>query len=120
MEEFVGIFRNEPDLARGLEKLAELSERSRRIRVEGSRLFNPGWHLARDLKSMLTVSEAVALSALLRKESRGAHSRTDYPKVDPEWGGRNIVVRRGTERMELAERPLPAPPADLQALLETP
>jgi succinate dehydrogenase / fumarate reductase flavoprotein subunit len=120
MEAFVGIFRDEADLVRGLDKLAELVERSRRIRVEGSRLFNPGWHLARDLRSMLTVSEAVARSALLRKESRGAHSRTDYPKVDPEWGSRNIVVKRGAAGMELAARPLSKPPAELQALLENP
>jgi succinate dehydrogenase / fumarate reductase, flavoprotein subunit len=117
MEQYVGIFRNEADLTRGLEKLGELAGRSERIRVEGSRLFNPGWHLARDLKSMLTVSEAVARSALARKESRGAHSRTDHPKSDPDWGRRNIVVKRGAGGMELAERPVPQPPAELQALL---
>jgi succinate dehydrogenase / fumarate reductase flavoprotein subunit len=120
MEEFVGIFRNEEDLLRGLEKLAVLSERVHRVRVEGSRLFNPGWHLARDLKSMLTVSEAVARSALARHESRGAHSRTDFPESDPEWGRRNIVVRRAKEGMELAERPVPGMPAELAALLESP
>ncbi|HEY6065839.1 MAG TPA: FAD-binding protein [Thermoanaerobaculia bacterium] len=117
MQELVGIFRTEGDLESALEKLAELSARSERIRVEGSRLFNPGWHLARDLKAMLTVSEAVARSALARKESRGAHSRIDYPKTDPEWGRRNIVVKRGARGMELAERPVPQPPDDLQALL---
>jgi succinate dehydrogenase / fumarate reductase flavoprotein subunit len=117
MQDYVGIFRNEADLTRGLEKLAELSARSEQIRVEGSRLFNPGWHLARDLKSMLTVSEAVARSALRRKESRGAHSRTDYPQPDPEWGRRNVVVKRGARGMELSERPVLEPPAELQALL---
>jgi succinate dehydrogenase / fumarate reductase flavoprotein subunit len=120
MEELVGIFRNEEDLVLGLEKLADLSERAHRVRVEGSRLFNPGWHLARDLKSMLTVSEAVARSALARHESRGAHSRTDFPKSDPGWGRRNIVVRRAKEGMELAERPVPEMPAELAALVESP
>ena len=64
------------------------------VQVEGSRLFNPGWHLARDLKSMLTVSEAVALSALKRKESRGAHSRVDYPDYDEFWGKQNNIIVR--------------------------
>jgi succinate dehydrogenase / fumarate reductase flavoprotein subunit len=117
MHDLVGIFRNEEDLGRGLEKLRELEERTAGVRVEGSRLFNPGWHLARDLKSMLTVSEAVARSALARKESRGAHSRTDFPKTDPEWGRRNIVVARTDDGMRLSERPLPEPPAELKALL---
>jgi succinate dehydrogenase / fumarate reductase flavoprotein subunit len=66
---------------------------------------------------MLTVSEAVARSALARKESRGAHSRTDFPKTDPEWGRRNIVVARMDDGMRLSDRPLPEPPAELKALL---
>jgi succinate dehydrogenase / fumarate reductase flavoprotein subunit len=117
MQDLVGIFRNEEDLSVGLRKIAELAGRASRARVEGSRLFNPGWHLARDLKSMLTVSEAVTRSAIARRESRGAHSRTDHPKTDPEWGRRNLVVRRGADGMDLAERPVPQPPAELQALL---
>ena len=117
MQNLVGIFRNEEDLQRGLEKIRELSDRASRVRVEGSRLFNPGWHLARDLKSMLTVTEAVARSALVRKESRGAHSRTDFPKTDPEWARRNNVARRGGDGMEVTQRPVAAPPPDLAALL---
>jgi succinate dehydrogenase / fumarate reductase flavoprotein subunit len=118
MQDLVGIFRNAEDLAKGIEKVGELSERTGRTRVEGSRLFNPGWHLARDLQSMLTVSEAVARSALARQESRGAHSRTDFPKPDPEWGRRNIVARRTKSGMELSERPVPEPPPELRTLLE--
>ncbi|HEY3173768.1 MAG TPA: FAD-binding protein [Thermoanaerobaculia bacterium] len=119
MQSLVGIFRDEEDLERGLTKIRELQERAGRVRVEGSRLFNPGWHLARDLKAMLTVSEAVARSALARKESRGAHSRTDFPKSDPEWGRKNLVVSRRGNAMELAERPVPEPPPELKALMES-
>jgi len=118
MQSLVGIFRNEQDLETGLAKIREFQDRAGRVRVEGSRLFNPGWHLARDLKAMLTVSEAVARSALLRKESRGAHSRTDFANSDPSWGKRNIVVSRRGGAMELSERPVPEPPPDLKALLE--
>jgi succinate dehydrogenase / fumarate reductase flavoprotein subunit len=119
MQSLVGIFRNEDDLEGGLAKIRELQDRAGRLRVEGSRLFNPGWHLARDLKAMLTVSEAVARSALLRKESRGAHSRTDFANSDPSWGKRNIVVSRRGGAMELSERPVPEPPPDLKALMES-
>ena len=117
MQNLVGIFRNSDDLEKGLAKIRELSERASRVRVEGSRLFNPGWHLARDLRSMLTVTEAVARSALVRTESRGAHSRTDFPKTDPEWGKRNNIVRRRGDAMEVAQKAVPQPPADLTALL---
>jgi succinate dehydrogenase / fumarate reductase flavoprotein subunit len=118
MQNYVGIFRNEPDLEKGLSELQILKERAARVRVEGSRLFNPGWHLAQDLKSMLTVSEAVALSALERKESRGAHSRIDYPDYDEWWGKQNNIVISDGERMRLTQLPIGEMPADLKQILE--
>jgi succinate dehydrogenase / fumarate reductase flavoprotein subunit len=87
------------------------------VGVEGSRLYNPGWHLALDLKSMLTVSEAVALSALAREESRGAHSRIDFPNVDSVWGARNNIIQREGEAMRLRQEKVPEMPGDLRSLL---
>ena len=117
MQDYVGIFRNEDDLQKGLGELQRLKERAARVRVEGSRLFNPGWHLARDLKSMLTVSEAVALSAQARKESRGAHSRIDYPEYDESWARQhNVVVGAGGE-MKLAQVPVEALPGELKEIV---
>jgi succinate dehydrogenase / fumarate reductase flavoprotein subunit len=118
MQNYVGIFRNEPDLRKGLSELQTLKERLARVRVEGSRLFNPGWHLAQDLKSMLTVSEAVALSALERKESRGAHSRIDYPEYDETWGKQNNIVTRDGDTMHLNQRPVGNLPDELAQLLQ--
>ena len=80
-------------------------------------LFNPGWHLARDLKAMLTVSEAVARSALERKESRGAHSRIDYPNYDDTWGRQNNIIDRDGDQMRLNQRSTPDVPADLKEIL---
>jgi succinate dehydrogenase / fumarate reductase, flavoprotein subunit len=117
MQNYVGIFRNEEDLRKGLSELQGLTARAARVRVEGSRLFNPGWHLARDLKSMLTVSEAVALSALERKESRGAHSRIDYPKYDETWGKQNNIIVRDGEKMKLTQKPIPDMPSDLKKII---
>ena len=117
MQNNVGIFRNEDDLKKGLMELESLKARAAKVRVEGSRLFNPGWHLARDLKAMLTVSEAVALSALERKESRGAHSRIDYPNYDEAWGRQNNIIARDGEQMRLNQRPTPDMPADLQKIV---
>lgn len=117
MQNHVGIFRIEEDLQRGLRELELLNGRAARLKVDGSRLFNPGWHLARDLKSMLTVSEAVALSAQARKESRGAHSRIDYAKYD-EWWARhhNIVVREG-DQMMLKQLPISDMPDELKKIV---
>src|SRR5258708_34766571 len=98
--------------------LAKLKERAARVRVEGSRMFNPGWHLAKDLKSMLMVSEAVTCSAIARKESRGAHSRIDFPKLDDQVGGKqnNIISRQG-ETMKLRQAPVKELPAELKQIL---
>jgi succinate dehydrogenase / fumarate reductase, flavoprotein subunit len=114
MQSLVGIFRTEEDLKKAFAELEELKARAARASVEGSRLFNPGWHLARELKSMLTVSEAVALSALARTESRGAHSRIDFPNYDPVWEKKhNIIVREGAE-MKRHEAPVEPMPEDLK------
>ena len=118
MQSNVGIFRSEDDLKKGLSEIQELKQRASRVRVEGSRLFNPGWHLARDLKSMLIVSEAVAMSALERKESRGAHSRIDFPDYDESWGKRNNIVRREGEQMTLIQRHTAELPAELKQILD--
>jgi succinate dehydrogenase / fumarate reductase flavoprotein subunit len=118
MQELVGIFRTEEDLATALAELEKLKQRATRVRVEGSRLFNPGWHLSRDLKSMLTVSEAVARSALARKESRGAHSRIDYPNADEQvWGKQHNVITRDGDQMKLQQIPVDEIPQDLKELV---
>jgi len=118
MQSYVGIFRNEADLKRGLDEIQKLKERAAHLRVDGSRLFNPGWHLGRDLKSMLTVSEAVALSALERKESRGAHSRIDFPNYDEQWSKLNNIVSRDGDGMRLSHLPIAEMPSDLRAIVE--
>jgi succinate dehydrogenase / fumarate reductase flavoprotein subunit len=117
MQSLVGIFRTEEDLKKAFAELEQLKSRAAKASVEGSRLFNPGWHLASELKSMLTVSEAVALSALARTESRGAHSRIDYPNYDPVWEKKhNIIVREGAE-MQRRESPVEEMPEDLKQLV---
>jgi succinate dehydrogenase / fumarate reductase flavoprotein subunit len=117
MQNLVGIFRDEQDLRRALSELDELKARATRVRVEGSRLFNPGWHLAWDLHSMLTVAEAVTRSALARRESRGAHSRIDYPGLDDAWGKKHNVVVKKDGTMTLVETPVLEMPDELKQML---
>jgi succinate dehydrogenase / fumarate reductase flavoprotein subunit len=119
MQNYVGIFRNEDDLKKGLRELDSLKARAEGVHVEGSRLFNPGWHLARDLKAMLTVSEAVARSALERKESRGAHSRIDYPNYDEGWGNRNNIILKDEDEMKLKQLHITEMPEELREILES-
>jgi succinate dehydrogenase / fumarate reductase flavoprotein subunit len=117
MQSLVGIFRNQEDLQKALGELEKFKHRLESVRADGSRMFNPGWHLTRDLRSMVLISEAVTRSALARRESRGAHSRIDYPSLDDTWGKQNnIIVKRG-ETMALEQRPVTDMPEELKEIL---
>ena len=119
MQRLVGIFRNEEDLTQAVRELAELRRRWQAVKATGGRVFNPGWDLVFELGNMLTVSEAIARSALQRTESRGAHSRLDYPETDDtHWGERNSVVTRGVDgTMDVFTSPLPAMANALRGLI---
>jgi succinate dehydrogenase / fumarate reductase, flavoprotein subunit len=104
MQSLVGIFRTRTDVEQALTELDQLNERYKLVSVEGSRMFNPGWHLALDLHSMLKISEAVAKCALVREESRGAHSRIDFPETSAEWGTKNNIISQDSSgRMNLRQ-----------------
>jgi len=118
MDQLVGIYRVQADLDRAVEELAKLRARADAVRVEGTRMFNPGWHLARDLQNMVLVSEAIARSASLRKESRGAHSRLDHTGLDAALGQVNHAVTKGPDGMRVTPTPLPAMPAELKQLFD--
>jgi succinate dehydrogenase / fumarate reductase flavoprotein subunit len=118
MQDLVGIIRTEGELKSALERIAALKERAARVGVEGHRQYNPGWHLALDLRSLLTVSECVALAAIERRESRGGHTRDDYPKPDPELGKVKMVVRARDGKVSVSREPLDEMPEDLRALFE--
>jgi len=117
MQSLVGIFRTEEDLQKALGELEKLKPRLQRMRADGSRMFNPGWHLTRDLRSMVLVSEAVTRSALARRESRGAHSRIDYPNYDDTWAKQNNIISKRGGQMTLEQRPVNEMPAELKELL---
>jgi succinate dehydrogenase / fumarate reductase flavoprotein subunit len=118
MQDLVGIVRNEPEMRRALDELGRLRARARRVGVSGHREYNPGWHAALDLHNLLTVSEAIARSALERRESRGGHFRDDYPAQDGEHGRINIVTAKGRDgAMDVARVPIPEMPAELKAII---
>ena len=118
MQSLVGIIRTEGELKKALEEIGIFKQRLTRVTVQGGREFNPAWHLALDLHSMLSVSEAVTLGALERKESRGGHTRDDYPFADDHFGKINVVLRRQGGQFTVKQEPLPQPPPELKALLQ--
>jgi len=118
MGTYVGIARSEPDLHTALDELAKLRARAARAGAEGNRQFNPGWHVALDLHCLLTVSEAVARAALARRESRGAHTRVEFPELDKHFGAVNVICRRQGDTMVVAEEPLPQMPDELRRIVE--
>ena len=121
MNDLVGIIRTASELEESLREIEVFKERARTMIVEGHRQYNPGWHLSIDLRNMLIVSEAIAKAALARQESRGGHTRDDFPETDHEvWGKKNLVVTLNAagDGVDLAEKPLPVMPDELKKYFE--
>jgi succinate dehydrogenase / fumarate reductase, flavoprotein subunit len=118
MQNLVGIVRIEAEMQLALEKIAELSARAARVGVCGRRDYHSGWHTALDLRNLLAVSEAVALSALERRESRGGHFRDDYPDKREEFSKINIMVKQVSGAMKVSRVPLQPIPPELQQVIE--
>jgi succinate dehydrogenase / fumarate reductase flavoprotein subunit len=118
MQALVGLIRTESELKEAIKKIEVLKERAGKVRVEGGRVYNAGWHTALDLKSLLTVAECSAVAALERKESRGGHTRDDHPYTDDTWGKINVVLRLRDGRIQVSREPLPEMPAELKALFQ--
>ncbi|SCE80036.1 succinate dehydrogenase / fumarate reductase flavoprotein subunit [Micromonospora viridifaciens] len=118
MGDLVGIIRRENELEDALGRLAELRERVAKVSAAGGRRYNPGWHLALDLRNMLVVSECTAKAALERQESRGGHTREDFPTMDPKWRRVNLVCSLDGDMVRLTQRPLPKLRPELLTLFD--
>src|SRR5262245_40823348 len=119
MQKLVGIVRTEKEMLQALEGIEKLKERAARAAVGGNREYNPGWHTALDLQSLLPVAEAITRAAIERKESRGAHFREDYLEKSPQFGKLNIVIRKGPDGgMQVSRQPLPEMPPELKKIIE--
>jgi succinate dehydrogenase / fumarate reductase flavoprotein subunit len=119
MQDLVGIVRRQADMEKALSMIHDLNKRAEKAVVQGNREYNPGWHTALDLRNMLTVSEAVTLAGMDRKESRGAHFREDYPEKDPEASKFNIVIRKAADgSMKIERQPVPPLTEDQKKAIE--
>ncbi|MBO0868244.1 MAG: FAD-binding protein, partial [Micromonosporaceae bacterium] len=119
MQDLVGLIRRKGELEDSLKLLGELAERVRNVAAPGGRRFNPGWHLALDLRNMLVVAECAARAALAREESRGGHTREDFPKMDPVWRQVNLVCALApTGEVALVRKPVPTMPGELLRLFD--
>ena len=117
MQDDAGIGRSEDSLRRALATIEELEQRSRRMRVAGGRVYNPGWHTCRDVTNMLVISEAIVRSAIERRESRGSQWRFDHPDQTAELGRVNFVARRDGEAMTIEQVAVDPLPERLRGLL---
>jgi succinate dehydrogenase / fumarate reductase flavoprotein subunit len=119
MQKLVGIVRNEDEMSAAVDELQKLKSRAANCSVTGNIDFNPGWHTALDLKNLLTVSEAIALAALERKESRGGHFREDYPNKEAEFGKFNFSLKQDADgQMQISRVPIPEMPEELRKVIE--
>ena len=120
MNDLVGIIRKRSEMEDALERLEKLKERAQHVSAAGDRAFNPGWHLALDLRNMLQVCECIAKAALMREESRGGHTRDDYPSQSSEWRQVNLICTENSSRdgIDIVKQPMPPMRPDLLALFE--
>jgi succinate dehydrogenase flavoprotein subunit len=118
MQDLVGIIRRKHELEESLKRLADLKERVATVSVGGGRRYNPGWHLALDLRNMLVVSECTARAALEREESRGGHTREDFPAMDPTWRRVNLVCSVREGEVALTRQPIPPMRSELLGLFD--
>jgi succinate dehydrogenase / fumarate reductase flavoprotein subunit len=118
MNDLVGIIREGSEMRAALEKLEKLKARASKVTVEGNRQFNPGWHLALDLQNMLLVSESIARSALEREESRGGHTRNDFPTMDPKWRQIHIACSYNGQQVVTEQQSLAPMPPELMNLFD--
>jgi succinate dehydrogenase / fumarate reductase flavoprotein subunit len=118
MNDLVGLIRRESEVKTALSELEKFKERAARVSVPGERAYNPGWHYSLDLRNMLLVAECVAMAALERQESRGGHTREDYPEMSPEWRKVNLIETLTGDKIELIHKPLPVMRPDLLGLFD--
>jgi succinate dehydrogenase / fumarate reductase flavoprotein subunit len=119
MQDKVGIVRTQSEMEAALEAIRRLQQRSQRVTAPGNREYNAAWHTALDLPGMLVVAEAIALAAIARRESRGAHFREDFPGKDDGSGRASLIVRKGQDgHPELRRQPLPEIPPELRRVIE--
>jgi succinate dehydrogenase / fumarate reductase flavoprotein subunit len=118
MHTLVGIIRTESEMREALKRIEVLKDRAAKVRVDGGRVYNPGWHTALDLASLLAVAECTTRAALERKESRGGHTRDDHPYTDDTWGKVNVVLRLRNGAPQVSREPLPEMPTELRALFQ--
>jgi succinate dehydrogenase / fumarate reductase flavoprotein subunit len=118
MQALVGIVRTESEMKEALDRLVGFNERAGRVGVSGSREYHAGWHTSLDLRNLLTVSEAIALSAIERKESRGGHFREDYPDKADEFSKINVMVKQSGDAMRVSRVPIPPIPDELKQVIE--
>ena len=122
MSDLVGIIRKEDEIKAALSELEKLRERAAVVRAEGGPAYNPGWHLTLDLRNIVLIAECVAQAALERQESRGGHTRDDYPVMSPEWRKVNLICSLVSDdngdRVALVKQPMPPMREDLLALFD--
>ena len=112
----VGIVRQKAELETAIGELEKLKEEAKTMKAPGASQYNPGWHEALAMRSLLVTSEAVTRAALMREESRGAHTRLDHPGESAEWVKYNVIIKKGANGMEVEKRPKPEGPAHLVAI----
>ncbi len=118
MNDLVGIIRVGAEMKEAIEKLEAMKERAKHVSVSGDTKFNPGWHIALDLMNMLLVSEAVAKSAMEREESRGGHTRDDFPTMDPKWRAIHVITSWDGSKVSTKRESLPPMPKELAGLFD--